>query len=441
LNAEQKITLTGKEALDKLLSGKDVWNAYVEENPIADVDFSGIDFSALKPNSGILNCSRYLFPKGKVDFSSVVFGEGRVEFGFAEFGEGETDFSLAVFGKGGVSFLGTKFGEGAAGFMGTEFGDGRTTFSHAEFGKGGVFFNEANFGNGYLGFSEVIFEKGIVDFTKARFGNGFVDFSKAQFREGDTYFDEVKFKEGPVSFQRALFDGHFSIADLKAPNTIKDLSMRHCTFEKSLDLSGNKFTCIPDLTNTKLTNQLSLDRLECIPAIDSKGNTDPLDIERLCRLKELAAAHKNHDQALQFHVQEMRAKRYQLSNSVSDKVLRLLDYLFDITSEYGRSISKPAKWLSWTAVFYSIIYWEIGMSINTKLGDLTNFGNGLLYSLSQIIPFTASGKVSATESAEQLFASADNIPNWFYAISLSQGLVSFIFIFLLGLGLRNKFRI
>jgi hypothetical protein len=86
-----------------------------------------------------------------------------------------------------------------------------------------------------------------------------------------------------------------------------------------------------------------------------------------------------------------------------------------------------------------MIYWKIGMIHNTKLDDLAGFGNGLLYSLSQILPFTASGRISAKESAEQLFTS--DIPSWFFAISLSQGLVSFILIFLLGLGLRNKFRI
>ncbi len=380
MNAPEKITLAGTEALDKFILGKDIWNDYIDKNNIGDIDFSNTEFAGVRNFNQTLDFSGYHFPIGFVNFAEANFGAGNVSF------------VGAIFNKGDVSFNGIKLVRGDV------------FFKDAEFGEGNVFFTR------------------IKDV------------------DGNFVFDNVDFGKGSVSFEHSMFKEHISFAKLTNPNSILKLSFRNSSFASSVDLSGNKFSCVPDLTNTKLTNQISLDRLECAASIDSEGNPDPLDIERLCRLKELAAANKDHDQALYFHIQGMRAKRQQLDRSISGRLFHYLDYLFDITSEYGRSISKPAKWIFRTFYTFSIVYWVIGFVQNMEQGIIKSLGNGLLYALSQILPFTASGRVSATESARQLFSSAD-IPNWFFAISLSQGLVSFIFIFLLGLGLRNKFRI
>ncbi len=47
-DAEERVVLEGQDAIDLWQQGRDAWNAWVAQNPVADIDFSGVDFS----NSG-----------------------------------------------------------------------------------------------------------------------------------------------------------------------------------------------------------------------------------------------------------------------------------------------------------------------------------------------------------------------------------------------------
>ena len=65
-----------------------------------------------------------------------------------------------------------------------------------------------------------------------------------------------------------------------------------------------------------------------------------------CRLKEIAESNKDHESALRFHTNEMRAK----SCTLIGIGVSVLDALFDFTSNYGQSVAKPFLWL-----FFSIL--------------------------------------------------------------------------------------
>jgi hypothetical protein len=179
---------------------------------------------------------------------------------------------------------------------------------------------------------------------------------------------------------------------------------------------------------------LSLDRLKC--DLNGEQTKNINNIGPLCRLKELSENNKDHQQALDFHVSQMRVERHHLKS----RVLKNMYFAFDIVSEYGRSISKPCSSLIISTLFFGFIYSYIAGTYYSGTAWIINIGNGFLYALSQIVPFVSSGRSAATESINKLFSSHD-IPNWLYGISLIQGAISFVLLFLIGLALRNRFRL
>ncbi|TXL02160.1 hypothetical protein BMR09_17525, partial [Methylococcaceae bacterium CS3] len=222
---------------------------------------------------------------------------------------------------------------------------------------------------------------------------------------------------------------------LKGLDKLEELSFRHSSFDKSLDISDNTFNCIPDLTNTKLTNQVSLGRMKIKKKYSNGGDHDG---ERLCRLKELAEANKSYQQALDFHVTEMQANRERLPSEFYKK----LDYAFYKIAIYGQSITLPLKNLGYLTLLFTSIYASMSI-VQHPPGHwydwIDRFFIGLLYSLSQVFPFVSAGRNSAADSLNQLFP-CETIPDGFYFFSIFQGVLSVIFSFLICLGFRNRFR-
>ena len=62
-DAEERTVLKGQDAIDLWQQGADAWNAWVEKNPIADIDFSEVDFSKYAD----VSFARFRFPNGKKD--------------------------------------------------------------------------------------------------------------------------------------------------------------------------------------------------------------------------------------------------------------------------------------------------------------------------------------------------------------------------------------
>ncbi|GFO73719.1 hypothetical protein BJAS_P4704 [Bathymodiolus japonicus methanotrophic gill symbiont] len=469
-NYKDKKTISGddQEAFNEFLAGKERWNAYVEKHgDDTEVDFSGIDFPKRRKNVDELNFSGYRFPtkgvvnfgNGNVNFTYANFGQG-VSFMCANFGEGDVNFSNAQFGEGNVDFRMANFGKGDVYFYNVNFGDGYVNFNYAKFlGKGMVSFNEAEFGecsvefycvqfgDGDIGFYKAKFGKGAVKFNRAQFGDGYVKFNGAQFGDddvefsyakfgnGDLEFKGAKFGNGTLNFEHCEFKGYVSFQSMTDPKTLLKISLRHSSFDKSLDISDNTFNCIPDLTNTKLTNQVSLDRMEISDNYPPKGDFDKSDGERLCRLKELAKANKNHQQALGFHVIEMRAKRYNTKLIKGKTPHMLLDILFDIACLYGQSIIRPLLSLSVLTIVCACIY-----AYESSL-DYFPFCYGLLYSLSQVFSFVPAGRSITIGILDKLFPCETIIPDGVYFFSLLQGVLSFVLLFFIGLGFRNRFRL
>ncbi len=142
------------------------------------------------------------------------------------------------------------------------------------------------------------------------------------------------------------------------------------------------------------------------------------DIAKLRRLKELAESNRDHAAALRFHADEMRAKRWNKDQGMGWGK-SFLDLLYSATSNYGQSIGRPFGWLlAVSAVFcFYLFKHDIGLVESAKV------------LLANTVPFVASAKtvLSAHEDVA--------------GVLMIHGLLSFVFIFLIGLGFRNRFRV
>ena len=395
-----------------------------------------VDFNEAKFGDGNLDFNGTEFGDGDVYFIDVKFGDGCVDFYQAEFGDGDLNFYRAEFGKGYVNFQNAKFGDGDVSFNEAEFGDGNVDFNDAKFGHGDVEFNSARFGDCIVDFRGTKLGDGEVRFYDATFMKGNVDFDEAEFGEGSVYFHISNFGECKVSFENIACKARFN---LSSDSKIQSLSFRGATFEKTVSISQVNVLSIVDLVNTKLSNQLSLHGLTCkLKTLRNRfgfrvaQNID--DIERLTRLKELAETNKHHALALTFHADEMRANRWQAGTPALSSVM---DLAFDLLCKYGRSVMRPFLLLVSTWPLFGLIYATMLSQLHS-VKDI--WGSVLTFTVMNSIPFLAIGRESRNAIKNSLFDGFSHM-NWLYLTIGLQGVVSVSLLFLIGLGLRNRFRL
>ena len=451
MSTDQSIKRETQRVIDLWKKGKDAWNDLVEKHPEADIDFSGVDFGQYRNDP---DCH---IPAHEWPFAGFHFRKGAVSFEYAQFGEGAVSFRGAQFREGAVSFRGAQFREGNVSFEHAQFGEGNVSFEEARFDVGDVSFINAQFGKGAVNFSYAQFE-GDVFFsgqfgreTKhwtvtdpcdeplsrpngARFGTGDVTFRYAKIK-GDFYFTGTTIEVGKYNFEgcdferRAFFDG------LRNVEQVESFSFRYASFEKPLVLSthNNKpFGCAVDLTDTRISSHVSLQGLNLQP---KKTTSD--DIRRFCRLKELAEGQKDHESALEFRAQEMRAIRRHEAKGMA----WLLNGCFDKVSDYGRSELRPLVGLVGIWGIFGLVYRDLSPAV---LAFWPKLWEGLIFSINQMFPLIPGFRESRTGALKTLFPdipSEASSPLWLSALTLSQSLLTIVLLFLLGLALRNRFRL
>jgi hypothetical protein len=433
-----KIVLKDADAIALWLKGKDVWNAWVKENPVADVSFKGVGFDTLlKEVSPDIDFAGFHFPVGYVDFRDTKFGKCVVSFTGANFGEGTVNFGRAEFCGVYVSFTGSKFGKGKVLFGGTKFGKGNVQFSFIEFGDCDVLFNKANFGKGGVEFSGTKFSKGRVSFRKVNFGDGNVIFKFVNFGDGNVVFYGAHFGKGIVSFEGTFFGGQLDMRECDKTGDIQSFSFKNCQFKSAVTLEGLRLSCVLDLTNTSLQHQISLEGLVCkLKRTRSKFGfnvaADENDITRFRRLKEVCENNKDHELALAFHANEMRAKRWHKTRWLASWA----DMAYSLLSDYGQSVSRPLMSLVMTWFIFAGAYASIAKNFlwDSCYQWLQMMGFSIVHSM----PLLPIGRSVRKAAFEGYFVDSQS---YVFALMTVQSLASLLLIFLVGLGLRNRFRI
>ncbi|MEZ7206178.1 pentapeptide repeat-containing protein [Pseudoalteromonas sp. DY56-GL79] len=459
---EPVTVLKGDDAILLWLEGRNAWNNWMKEHPKVNIDFEGVDFSYEALNKRfpvnknlkkliqdckddeIINFSGYKF-SGYANFTETIFS-GYMTFMNAVFHD-VAGFRNATF-SGVADFQGATFSDDAY-FDGATFsGDARfeeakfnsdAYFKRVTFNKrtrfnGVIFSGDAHFGqatfNGRALFQSVKFI-GLASFDKAVFGAG-ADFLDSKFDGFSSFF---KISHGKF-FRFASVDFNSkSRFEPEHADSIESLSFKGTSFERPFSLKGD-FNCIPDLRQTKTSHHIDLSGVTVNLKRDSQNGAilekahDTQDAERLCRLKEIAESNKNHERALAFHADEMRAKRWIKLNWQRS----VLDTLYSLTSNYGQSILRPFVCLMLSIFMFA----QLTISFAEPDSE-PRFKDALTVSIATVIPFISLSKGARDRGLEKMFG--DDIPKDYDLLSYGHAFASFTFIFLIGLGLRNRFRI
>jgi Pentapeptide repeats (9 copies) len=416
------------------------------------LDFVGHEF---KSN---LNAVDYQFLLPSLFSCATIIGEAR--FGRTIFKE-EPFFNGTIFSED-VIYSGAIFDEGANFYSAIFKKD--TFFTNTLFSKIAIF-NSARFKN-HANFYAIKFVRN-ADFYNVTF-SGDADFRNAEFI-WDVDFGSSKF--------------------LKSANFALSIFNRRCHFENTFNEYLNQwseesyFAEKVDFENATFNNVGHFERvrfLKFTPAfrgckIDStrlefsddsyfpKDENSDDAIKNISFLKRLAEEHGQTDQSLNFNAMELKAKRKQVEPQAAHWSFKVLTWLYEKVSDYGRSFLRPL--LGYSALIVCSLLLTLPFSDysqDTTPIAVTNralcvpkdkeeaakqlqltFGRAAfeyaMFRVGGVLDFTDTGKQNNTVNCT-LFGQPIE-PPLMRAWGIFKGIASIALLFLAALGLRNKYRI
>jgi hypothetical protein len=429
----------------------------------ASVEFSGDLFKEEMDFYGLI------FPY-KVNFHNTTFLDV-ARFGDAIF-NGDINFSFATFNSS-ANFKNTKF-----------FGDAR--FSNAKFSKF-VNFDNAIF-DSKAEFRETIFCENAI-FLDSTFSNN-ADFEKTIF-SGEAFFIRAKFCanawlakvqfNGNAKFESAVFEGN---ARFHNTTFSQDMLFDQILFKGFTDFSsayfkkkisfiaihGNgyfsfkdtRFYSVPDFNQAHFIEAPQFDESDFSKAIANRqyDNNGINNISSKWRsLKRLAIQAHDHKSELFFFAEEIKSQRgafLELFNLVAtDKQVwqgdaqYCLGYLYEIFSDFGRSLWRPTIWLVFFTAIFFLIYLSPFAMQNEETTQITTScertESALYLSFHHAFPiFFASHSTKLMDSYKCIYGQKDQqaiIPDMAIYVSVVQTAISTMLIFLILLALRNHFKI
>jgi uncharacterized protein YjbI with pentapeptide repeats len=410
-------------------AGQYCWNNWAIEHcqrgTTADVDFSAASLDSI-------SFEGFIFP-GRANFSKTVF-QRDVSFRGARF-QGKARFSEARF-------------HGNARFSCAIF-EAPVLLDRIAFSKDAIF-RQTNFKRfaymphnrfeGYANFQRVHFERR-ARLTNSRF-------------KGETIFDFARFSD--ADFNGTDFQSHL-------------VRFREAHFGNLPDFRASKFAVPPNLEGVDIA-YVTRDRAPSWRRWLGRAREEG-DAPKFRRLKELAHEAKNHEKELKFFADELKAKRFYETKGPAI----LISLAFEWLSDFGKSVERPAFWLALPTILAgSILSFRYSpMEANAASGVLlllvvsllcrldsgkddpwaswmmllgaTSFlavcaPAALTLSLSNSVPFVG-GKWSTSCDSMMAFRNKCEFRGWPIVLAGLQSAFSLLLLFLIGLGLRNRFRI
>ncbi len=412
--------------------------------------FSGATFTGSTVFGGATFTGDAAFSKatliGDAWFSEATF-TGDATFHEATF-KGNAGFRGATF-KGNVDFQGATF-TSATKFHGATF-TGDAVFSGATF-TGAAIFHGATF-TGAVWFSGATFKSATV-FLEATF-LGTAIFSKATFK-GDAVFHSATFT-GAATFREATFKGDVWFGSI-------DIQIR-------IDFNSSSFHRIPDFQTAKNRDRIIVDNVVfTLPRPEARvprivfwlTGIQGLNTSIIAKIRQLRGiANDTHaiDAERDLTILERNAevgvawsglKRFRSFRQLAHSVLTTLFstpllVLYRWTSNYGRSIKLPLFFLITTPLVWFCVHFKLylvyGIPGRYLLSD-KEFSAIKSITLFGAFPISATQRPAYTTAVEALSegSASTGLP---FALQISltlQSITSLIFLFLIGLALRNFFR-
>ena len=369
------------------------------------MDFEGHTFSDEIDFSGLIlvhsNFRKVQF-KNRVSSSDKTRFYGQSYFDEATF-EKNVFFNKTCF-DAPVSFAGACF-KSMATFLGVDFMGG-ASFNNAKF-ESGVMFNDSKFEERF--FSGIIGALILVDFTNATF-MGRASFRETLFGNDERAYSRRIWPERRVDFTNTKF---MTTTDFRKAAFGGVPAFFNATLHEDTDFGGVDWKKA-ETKNTRVDYAIrAWERLELIMSRLEK----PLDRHRFFRLK-------------------MRARR-----RTDGWFLWMLNWLFEATADYGWGVGRAFGWWigHWTISGFVLFVSTNPTAANTKWWELlrvalsTGFANAHAF-----LYLTASEGYLA--ACRKLLETSDE---WglLNAVGTTEAVLGPIFLFLLLLTLRNRFRL
>jgi hypothetical protein len=392
--------------------------------------------------------SNYIF--SDVDFSRSVFN------GLANFREshliGYSEFSRAEFGTraifGGATFAGDVNFRNAKFYFDGEFR--RTVFSgDADFGFA-IFLKRALFANASFednadfrrvdihGSSDFNLTKfsAKADFERTFFG-GYINFNEAKLL-GAFNFSRVLCKENinfyrtefsmGAQFDKSVFSGH---ADFSNTSFTGFTILRNATFHQEVNFTNSELKAPTDFTGCNFgtyppqfpgakLHEGTVWRKVSWPRPPTNPDNAGVFTDAYERLKLEMDRLKKHEDELMFFAKELECRRV-----AAGQLWGLHIGTYGILCNYGRSFMIPVGWLLALIVIGAVQFWPVlGWDCFLSLGVSTANVLG---------PFGLRKELVDPEALKGL-------SRWFQVLTGAQMVLGPVLLFLIGLGLRNRFR-
>ena len=410
--------------------------------------FSNCNIQFMRAKFGMCDISFYKSElyNSRLDFRKAISYKGDINFSDMEVIDSNITFSNAEFRDGNVSFRNTNISPNGISFHGTQFGKGDFIFRNLTIGGGNVSFSKAKFGFGTVNFRGTSVGRGRLNFSETDFRNSKVNFCKFKLKIGDADFNNSKFGNQECDFKNAIFSG-----DLWLTNATFDSSsilFDGLKVGQSLKLDNSYFSTVPDFRNLSVGRDVSMINMKVryqrkFLFIGKAGGEDHSDMYR--KLKSLAILANDHQRDLDFFAMEEKAKFMWHRGPMQ----YFPTSLYGLLSNFGRSIIRPFFLLLATGGIAATCFQYILSGI-WSIPSLKVWFLSLLY----LLPFVpgsrdtrknlictfykgGSNDLTKSESNDLINACVELIER----VAFAEGFFSLLFLFLIGLALRNRFRL
>lgn len=367
-------------------------------------------------------------------FHQAIFTQS-AEFQRATFRYG-ANFRLAVF-KDRATFANSRF-YGSAMFQEAIF-QKNTEFIEACFAQ--AVFAEAQF-IGDAHFHKTTCTYG-ANFRKAEFSKK-SEFSNSLFCKYAIFTSSVAAEDINLTKSYFLGSADFSHADIKGKLVVymvgfgskkyynENDSLSEFMEELLVNYRADKsLLTVPNFIGmrTQITPDLSFADIKYHPDM-----VDPHASAKFRKLKEMAVQTSNHSKELEYFREELIHKP---NSGEATKWTTLLIKLYEWTALCGTSGARPAIWLFGIMLLFSFLYYPLSPHWQSGSYDWFTF---MKYSFHQAVPFLSLGGGEAEAVVKSLYGGYDNIPDGVGVLSGIHRAVSLTLEFLIGLGIRNYYR-
>lgn len=304
---------------------------------------------------------------------------------------------------------------------------------------------------------------GFVFSSDAYFGRAIfsatADFRGAIFSAG-AYFGGATFS-ADADFGRATFsaDAYFGGATLKSVWQMDGAKVAGSLKAPSADIQGHAhFTAIdfripPDLISTAFRQPPSFlestFRYPCTNRFWGECSVEDGEA-RFRRLKQLAADSHDHELELRLFAHETKAKRFHSLHAANPLHWPglVLNFGYEWVSDFGQSVLRPLGWLLVTVVCALFAYETMTERPDMLGRGLIEFSDAAkVAAVANVFPFAGQAVIGREIMTTGLCPMVEGTPEHLdcltalYTISAVEGVFGLIVLFLIGLGLRNRFRI